>query len=127
MLPMPPRTKTPRLTPTLSAPPPKRMRLAPALNPEAAPHTPPPARDPLDRLIAAAVKNFKHATSWEQFFDLQRDPRGTLRHPARDLLVEHKHDGVPVNIALDERWSAARKQLNPMEVPWRGRSCVCSL
>jgi len=108
--------------PALSPPPPAWV---PANSPSPATSPPPPARvpasmpspyppDPLDDLIATATANFIRSTSWEHFFDLQRDPRGdwgdidSISHPAFHLLKHYRSHGVPVRLQ-SPRWPLARK------------------
>ena len=70
--------------------------------------------DELQRLIDEAARNFQQSTTWKEFFDKQRDPRGdwgeveTLPHPAATLLSNYKRDGVPVEM-LGEQWSRGQK------------------
>ena len=79
------------------------------------PPTPRPTDD-LPRLIKIATANFQNSTTWQQFFDLQRDPKGdlgpveTLQHPARDLLTSYKHQGVPVKMDPSTQWNSGQKQ-----------------
>ena len=78
---------------------------------EGTPGRPP---DELDQLVATATANFLASTTWSQFFDLQRDPRGDwgdvgrLDHPAAQLLELYRKQGVPVQMTTPQ-WDMGRR------------------
>ena len=70
--------------------------------------------DELDTLVAKATEQYLSASSWEEFFNQQKDPKGdladvlSLKHPAARLLDCYKREGVPVSTNTPP-WTKARK------------------
>ena len=71
-------------------------------------------RDELDALVADATRQYLAASTWEEFFSQQKDPKGDfgdvkdIPHTAARLLNHYKHVGVPA-LMRTARWTRARK------------------